>query len=151
MGNKYTDDDYCDIYENKICDNCGKCLEQEGIDIRAIRIEDIAKTVEENKLLEEEYMNNLKSMKNTETIDNDLEEENTDEGVFEARLDIDESKRLADAYKQFEKEHNLSLDDEEYKDAFDHIEYLDEDIFSDGTLEDMTEEIFPGVRKMKKK
>lgn len=151
MGNKYTDDDYCDIYENKICDNCGKCLEQEGIDIRAIRIEDIAKTVEENKLLEEEYMNNLKSMKNTETIDNDLEEENTDEGVFEARLDIDESKRLADAYKQFEKEHNLSLDDEEYIDAFDHIEYLDEDIFSDGTLEDMTEEIFPGVRKMKKK
>ena len=29
MTYKYTDDDYCDIYENKICDNCGKCLEIE--------------------------------------------------------------------------------------------------------------------------
>jgi len=50
---KYTEDDYCDIYEKKICDNCGKCLEEEGIDIRAIKIEDIAKDVEENKALEE--------------------------------------------------------------------------------------------------
>ena len=36
-------DDLCDIYENKICDNCGKCLEIDGVDIRAINIEDIAK------------------------------------------------------------------------------------------------------------
>ena len=50
---KYTDDDYCDIYENKICDNCGKCLEMEGVDIRAIKIEDIAKNLDENKVLEE--------------------------------------------------------------------------------------------------
>lgn len=151
MGNKYTDDDYCDIYENKICDNCGKCLEEEGIDIRAIRIEDIAKTVEENKLLEEEYMNSLKYIKETENDNNNFEEEDNSEVPFESTLDIANSQKLADAYKQFEKEHNLSLDDEEYIDAFDHIEYLDEDIFEENTLEDMTEEIFPGVRKMKKK
>ena len=47
--NKYTNDDYCDLYENKICDNCGKCLEESGIDIRAIKIEDIEKNVDENK------------------------------------------------------------------------------------------------------
>lgn len=23
---KYTEDDFCDLYEKKICDNCGKCL-----------------------------------------------------------------------------------------------------------------------------
>lgn len=37
MTYKYTDDDYCDIYENKICDNCGKCLQMNGIDTKAIK------------------------------------------------------------------------------------------------------------------
>ena len=58
---KFTDDDYCDLYEKKICDNCGKCLEAGGVDIKAIRIEDIAKTVEENTILEEEYKSELEA------------------------------------------------------------------------------------------
>ena len=66
---KYTNDDYCDIYENKICDNCGKCLEIDGIDIRAINIEDIAKDVEENKYLEEELKLALEALKEEETIE----------------------------------------------------------------------------------
>ena len=61
MAFKYTDDDYCDIYENKICDNCGKCLEMDGVDVRAIKIEDIAKTQEENEILEEEFLEEIKS------------------------------------------------------------------------------------------
>ena len=45
--NKYTEDDYCDLIPGgKICDNCGKCLEEAGVDIRAIKIEDIAKNVQ---------------------------------------------------------------------------------------------------------
>ena len=24
MTNKYTEDDYCDLFSKKICDNCGK-------------------------------------------------------------------------------------------------------------------------------
>ena len=44
MTYKYTEDDYCDLFSKKICDNCGKCLEEDGIDIRAINIDDIAKT-----------------------------------------------------------------------------------------------------------
>lgn len=59
MAFKYTDDDYCDIYENKICDNCGKCLEMDGVDVRAIKIEDIAKTQEENEILEEEFLEEI--------------------------------------------------------------------------------------------
>ena len=60
---KFTDDDYCDIYGKKICDNCGKCLEAGGVDIKAIKIEDIAKTVEENTILEEEYKSELEAEK----------------------------------------------------------------------------------------
>ncbi|NOV80201.1 tRNA U34 5-methylaminomethyl-2-thiouridine-forming methyltransferase MnmC [Clostridium saccharobutylicum] len=77
MNYKYTDDDYCDIYENKICDNCGKCLEMEGIDTKAIKIEDIAKTQEENALLEEEFLNDLRSSLDEDEL-NEVNEENLD-------------------------------------------------------------------------
>ena len=51
--NKYTEDDYCDLIPGgKICDNCGKCLEEAGVDIRAIKIEDIA-----NELRSKEFDN----------------------------------------------------------------------------------------------
>lgn len=127
---KINDDDYCDIYSKKICDNCGKCLELDGVDIKAINIEDIAKTVEENKVLEEEYKNEL------ETQINDADES--------------EEIKLAEAYKKLGIDYNSDNVDEEYEDAFDHIEYLEEDdLFDEKNLEEMTEEIFPGVRKMK--
>lgn len=138
---KYTDDDYCDIYENKICDNCGKCLEINGIDTKAIKIEDIAKTQEENELLEEEFLNELKSNLDEEDL-NEIEKENLN---------------LQDIYKRFINNKTdfdnipKSSDDEEYEDAFEHIEYLDEvDSLDDLTLEEKTEEIYPGVRRVKK-
>ncbi|WP_294186227.1 hypothetical protein [uncultured Clostridium sp.] len=77
--NKYTDDDICDIYPNRICDNCGDCLKEEGIDVRAIRIEDIAKTIEENEFLEAEYKSMLEALKeeaNMEENDEDVEKQN---------------------------------------------------------------------------
>ncbi|MCR4944115.1 MAG: hypothetical protein K5986_06600 [Clostridium sp.] len=135
---KYTDDDYCDIYENKICDNCGKCLELDGYDTKAIKIEDIAKTVEENKVLEEEYLKELKAQKEAEEF-MDHEEE---------ILEKDEI--LKRAYEEFATENNFSFDDEEYEDAFDHIDY-EENFLNEEELEEMTVEIFPGVRVLKKK
>ena len=128
---KYTEDDFCDLYEKKICDNCGKCLEEQGVDIRAIKIEDIAKTVEENKFLEEEYKKELLKAEEEEDIEEDS--------------DVD---LLKDAYEKLSKESGIDFTslDEDYEDAFDHIEYLDE-----RNLEELTEEIFPGVRKLKKK
>ena len=77
--NKYTDDDICDIYPNRICDNCGDCLKEEGIDVRAIRIEDIAKTIEENEFLEAEYKSMLEALKeeaNMEENNEDVEKQN---------------------------------------------------------------------------
>lgn len=132
---KYTEDDFCDLYEKKICDNCGKCLKEQGVDIRAIKIEDIAKTVEENKFLEEEYKKEL-----LKAAEEDIEEDS----------DVD---LLKDAYEKLSKESGIDFTslDEDYEDAFDHIEYLDESFFEEGNLEELTEEIFPGVRKLKKK
>ena len=38
-------DDFCDIGLDKICDNCGKCLELEGVDTKAINLQEISKIV----------------------------------------------------------------------------------------------------------
>jgi hypothetical protein len=141
MTYKYTDDDYCDIYENKICDNCGKCLQINGIDTKAIKIEDIAKTQEENELLEEEFLNDLKAS----LSEDELHEINED------KLD------LKSIYNKFAKTSNdidvndFNLEDSAYEDAFDHIEYLDEiSLDDDLILDKMTEEVYPGVRRLKK-
>ena len=130
--NKYTEDDYCDIYEKKICDNCGKCLEEDGIDIRAINIDDIAKNVEENAFIEEELKNALEALKEEES---DLKEDLSEE------LTLDNYNDILDKLDS----------DEEYVDAFDNIVYFDElGVENDTELEELTEEIYPGIRKMKK-
>ena len=42
--------------------------------------------------------------------------------------------------------------DSEYEDAFEHIEYIEDmDLNDDLILEEMTDEIYPGVRRIKKK
>lgn len=121
----FSEDDICDIYPNRICDNCGDCLKEEGIDVRAIKIEDIAKNVEENAFLEEEYKKMLALLKEEGSLDK-LEDDNFDE------LKGDEN--------------------QEYIDAFDHIEYIDDvELLDEENFEEATEEIFPGVRKLKTK
>ena len=83
MTYKYTEDDYCDLFSKKICDNCGKCLEEDGIDIRAINIDDIAKTVEENSFIEEELKNALEALKEEEKdVDNDTELDELTEEIY---------------------------------------------------------------------
>lgn len=139
---KYTDDDYCDIYENKICDNCGKCLEMNGVDTKAIKIEDIAKTQEENELLEEEFLNDLKSSLDEDEL-SEIEEDN---------LSINEIyNKFGNTLNNFQESDNFS-DEDDYEDAFDHVEYLDEvELLDEMSLEEMTEEIYPGVRRIKKR
>lgn len=128
MYNK-NEDDVCDIYSKKICDNCGKCLELEGVDIRAINIDDIAKTVEENQYLEDELKNALDLLK---------EENESEESVVEEEEAIDYT-AILDA-------------DEEYKDAFDDIVYFDDiGLDEDMSMDDLTDEVYPGLRKFKNK
>ena len=133
---KYTEDDYCDLYKKKICDNCGQCLEADGVDIKAIRIEDIAKTVEENTILEEEYKNDLEA-----------EQESINEDVS-----FNTKNKLNDAYAEFKNETGFDFSEEDYEDAFDHIEEFEGiDLFNEEALKEFTEEVFPGVRKLKNK
>ena len=128
MTYKYTEDDYCDLFSKKICDNCVKCLEEDGIDIRAINIDDIAKTVEENAFIEEELKNALDALKEEEK---DSQEELTLENYNDILNNLDGN--------------------EDYVDAFDNIVYFDElGVDNDTELEELTEEIYPGIRKMKK-
>lgn len=123
----HTEDDYCDLYKNKICDNCGDCLEQEGIDIRAINIEDIAKTVEENEFLESELKKALENARETEVKAEEVE---------------------ATTAEDFLGENEAT----EYVDAFEYIDYIDDvEFFDELNLEEMTEEVFPGVRRLKNK
>ncbi|WP_195987946.1 hypothetical protein [Clostridium sp. D53t1_180928_C8] len=133
MTYKYTEDDYCDLFSKKICDNCGKCLEEDGIDIRAINIDDIAKTVEENAFIEEELKNALEALKEEKQ---DSENSSEEEGLtLENYNDI---------------LNNLD-NNEDYVDAFDNIVYFDElGVDNDTELEELTEEIYPGIRKIKK-
>lgn len=145
MGYKYTDDDYCDIYENKICDNCGKCLELEGIDTKAIRIEDIAKTQEENSVLEEEFLDDLKASLDEAELE-EIEEENMD--LNEIYKKFGSSLNDSDSFS----ENPEDIDIQDYEDAFDHMEYIDElAALDDAEFEEMTEEIYPGVRRLIKK
>ena len=128
MTNKYTEDDYCDLFSKKICE----CLEEDGIDIRAMNIDDIAKNVEENAFIEEELKNALEALKEEES---DLKEDLSEE------LTLDNYNDVLDKLDS----------DEEYVDAFDNIVYFDElGVENDTELEELTEEIYPGIRKMKK-
>lgn len=149
---KYTDDDYCDLYGRKICDNCGKCLEEEGIDIKAIKIEDIAKDIEENKILEEEYKARMKVLKEEEDFENEINNDSEDD-VIEGSVDLSQTEDLKEAYEKFKNETGIDFSnyDEEYEDAFDHIVSLEEaDLLEEGSIEELTEEVFPGVRRIKK-
>lgn len=129
---KYTEDDYCDLFSKKICDNCGKCLEEDGIDIKAINIDDIAKTVEENSFIEEELKNALEALK----------EENEDDNI-----DYPNEELTLENYNDIL--NNLD-DNADYVDAFDNIVYFDElGVENDTELEELTEEIYPGIRKIK--
>lgn len=82
INNEINNDDICDIFSNKVCDNCGKCLEVDGVDIRAINIEEIAKSVEENKYLEEELRLAIESLKEEETMVEDSSKDYLDDEEY---------------------------------------------------------------------
>ena len=62
------------------------------------------------------------------------------------------SEQLKDAYDEFKTETGFDFSEEDYEDAFDHIEDLEGvDLFDEEALKELTEEVFPGVRKLKSK
>lgn len=123
--------DLCDLNRNKVCDNCGKCLEAEGVDIRAIRIEEISKNVEENQVVEEDF---VEISNDIENIRDEVEDGESFENLYTI-LDLDLE--------------STGLDDSD-KDLWDNIEYiedLDEQLLSD--TNNLTEEYYPGLLRLK--
>ncbi len=119
---EFVDDDNCIYDSNKICDNCGKCLEAEGVDIRAIKIEEIAKVSEETSIKASESL----------TLEEEIDDQEDSVEVFD--------------------ESNF-FEEEEYEDAWDHIEYIDDvqNILDDDiALEENSEEIYPGLIRIKR-
>ena len=108
--NRYTDDDICDIYPNRICDNCGDCLKEEGIDVRAIKIEDIAKNIEENEFLEAEYKSMLEALK---------EEANMAEEEYVA--EEDSNLEYVDAFDHIEYIDDLDYLEEDFDEATEEV------------------------------
>lgn len=105
----------------------------DNFDTRAIKIDYIAKSQDETPFIEEELEYNLSS---EETNDIAIIEE-TNDTLIENNEDI-----------------TVTLDallDEEYIDAFENVVYFDELGLDDEDLDDLTEEIYPGVRKLKTK
>lgn len=99
-------------------------IEDEELATRAINIDAIA--VDE---LESDFL---------------LSEMDTDEVIEDEKMDFSK-------YNDYEKE-ILGLDEEEYLDAFENVEYLaDIEDLDEFDLDDSTEELFPGVRILKKK
>ena len=125
---KNLEDDFCDIGLDKICDNCGKCLELDGVDTKAINLQEISKIVEEKYDIKDEE--EIEELEETEDLTASQDEALDSDIDWEAKL-----KEL----------------DSEYEDAFEHIEYIDDmDLNDDLLLEEMTEEVYPGVRRIKK-
>ncbi|WP_326514086.1 hypothetical protein [Clostridium intestinale] len=119
---EFVDDDNCIYDSNKICDNCGKCLEAEGVDIRAIKIEEIAKVSEETSIKASESL----------TLEEEIDDQEDSVEVF------DESNFFE------EEEYEDAWDHIEYIDDVQNI--LDDDI----ALEENSEEIYPGLIRIKR-
>lgn len=88
------EDERCDLNPEKICDNCGKCLEMEGVDTTAIKISEIAKDVKENeKVLQDLESEDEKQKRLIEELLNKYSE--NDDGTYEDAFDhIDDSQSL---------------------------------------------------------
>lgn len=106
----------CELDRKKVCNNCGKCLELEGYDVRAIKIDEVFENKDDEK----------------ETIDIDLGDfsdfDLEEEDVLEEPYDLEkEAREYVDV---FDNEENLSyIDDvEELKELLDEGKELGDEI-----------------------
>lgn len=155
-------DEFCDFLDpTKVCDNCGACLNLTKSDLQAIKIEEIAKNIDENELIESD-------LEDSDFIEDEFNIPNWEELVAKAQKidpNMDKElieKSLLEAYSNLNenfKEHleipsyNLSHEDDPNlfsSDSFeDDVIYLEDLNINEDDLESDTEELFPGVRKLK--
>ena len=137
----------CDLSSSKKCDNCGQCLELEGIDTKEVRINELI--VENDKKDNIKVVNDLKVAE--DKINQKQEEvcEKEDDSSVEG-LESDEPVDLE--YDLQESEESMDvMDNEELWDRIDDVEELAE-IMADESIKDrLMDESFPGLYRMKGK
>ncbi|MGL4875212.1 MAG: hypothetical protein ACRC30_11250 [Clostridium sp.] len=153
MTKTFVADEFCDFLDpNKICDNCGACLNLSKADLHAIRIEEISKNIEENSIVESD-LDNL--MFNENENDLDWTELMNKAKKIDPTLNRDEIEKLLFIENNNLKEELENLDFEfelEEKESFEEeIIYLEDLNLEESELEEETIEIFPGLRRLKSK
>lgn len=92
----------CEYDEKKTCDNCGKCLGIDGLDIRGVKIEELATNLDESKVFEEDLLDDEFSadieVSNSESINDPIYREN-EEDMWEFIDDIKDLSSLIDEEK----------------------------------------------------
>ncbi|WP_297634606.1 hypothetical protein [uncultured Clostridium sp.] len=157
MSKAFIVDEYCDFLDpSKICDNCGACLNLSKTDLQAIKIEEIAKNIDENEIIEEDLEDysllehsNIPKWEEL-VIKAQKIDPNTNKKEIENML-LNAYSELNEDFEEHLKIPGYELDEKEsFIDAFDkEVIYLEDVNISEDDLENDTEEIFPGVRKLK--
>ncbi|MGL5416996.1 MAG: hypothetical protein ACRDAU_15120 [Clostridium sp.] len=149
-------DEFCDFLDpNKICDNCGACLNLSDADLHAIKIEEISKNVDENAMIESD-LDEIIDIKEEVDIPN-LEEliikaQKIDPNMKRSEIEKVLLETYANLNENLSEDVKYILEDSNESDSFDEeIIYLEDLDLTEADLEDETEEVFPGLRKLKKK
>ncbi|WP_032121606.1 hypothetical protein [Clostridium amazonitimonense] len=109
-------DDICDIFPNKICDNCCKCLGLDKSDIRSIDIDEIATNKVESMMFQDELEDFLYKEENIDNKDTSTELEYD---VETTNADADEEIYYIEDFEEIKK----ILENEEYFKLLAHEEF----------------------------
>ncbi|MGL4850457.1 MAG: hypothetical protein ACRC28_16315 [Clostridium sp.] len=154
-------DEFCDFLDpNKICDNCGACLNLSKADLHAIKIEEISKNIDENEMIESELEESTfneneialdwsELINKAKKIDPNITKQEIEAMLKSTSIKVDEGihkPKVKQEYDITEIQNILNADD-----IVEEVIYLEDLEFEEGNLEEDTEEIFPGLRRLKKK
>lgn len=120
----------CDLNLNKKCTSCGKCLQMEGIDIKAVRIDEISEEIDSS------------SSDNAKPLPEDYSTNESSEPVNDVEL-------LVDGYTY---ENDIEEELYENSDSWEligDIDGLDEILEETDNHSNLTEELFPGLITIK--
>lgn len=134
--------DICDLNSSKKCNNCGKCLEMEGIDTKAVKI---ASVIEDEK--DAEILQSVAYSEIEEDLELDEEEAVEDELDYEEEEESSLDEIDSQYFDDIEDEFGIKDDELEY---IDDVDGLNEILEDEDRLKELTEEVYPGVYRIRK-
>ncbi|AYD40291.1 hypothetical protein D4Z93_07060 [Clostridium fermenticellae] len=132
--------DICDIDHNKKCDNCGRCLEEEGYDMKSIKIDKVVLNkdkTEEELILKDSEVNEKEDLMSEKCNDQcKCQNDEADSGTENIKKDENQKDSNIDNWKP----------DIEY---IDDIEGLNDLLNDVKKLDEVAVEEFPGLIRLK--